>query len=114
MENHLDAVYLLAVFVAMGAVSFAERALPFVAADWLKKQRWVQWLGEFLPMAIMVLLTVHAAIGAASGRQALPVLEISAVALTFVVQWFMKSPLVSIFAGTAFYVAAVNGYIPLL
>ena len=102
----LDTIYLLSVFVAMGLVSFAERALPFVAAKWLKKQRWVSSLGAFL--------TVHAATGASIARDAWPVAEIAAIALTILLQWFVKSPLVSIFSGTALYVAAVNGYIPFL
>lgn len=110
----LDTIYLLSVFVAMGLVSFAERALPFVAAKWLKKQRWVSSLGAFLPMAIMVLLTVHAATGASIARDAWPVAEIAAIALTILLQWFVKSPMVSIFSGTALYVACVNGYIPFL
>lgn len=112
--QELDTVYLLSVFAAMAAVTFAERALPFVASKWLKKQRWVSSLGAFLPMAIMVLLTVHAATGAAISRDAIPVAEIAAIALTIVLQWFMKNPLVSIFAGTALYVASVNGYVPFL
>lgn len=112
--QQLDTIYLLSVFVAMGLVTFAERALPFVAAKWLKKQRWVGSLGAFLPMAIMVLLTVHSAAGAASSRSSLPCAEIAAIALTILLQWFFKSSLVSIFAGTALYVAAVNGYVPFL
>lgn len=113
MQNTgFDLVYLFAVFAAMAVVSFAERALPFAASKWLQKQHWVKALGGFLPLAIMVLLTVHAAAGNAQGRGAWPVAEAAGVVLTVVLQWFFKSPLVSIFAGTAFYVAAVNGFIP--
>ena len=113
-----DLAYLFSVFAAMMLVSFAERAVPFVASDWLKKQKWVDDLGKFLPLAIMVLLVVHAAAGAAAARGpfelfgSLPVAEFFSIALTLALQWFFKSALVSIFAGTAFYVAMVNGFIP--
>ncbi len=113
-----DAVYLLAVFAAMAAVTFLERALPFVASDWLKKQRWVEGLGKFLPLAIMVLLVVHAAMGAAQSRGheaffgSLPLPEALSIALAFGLQWFFRNALLSIFSGTALYVLFVNGFIP--
>ena len=113
-----DLGYLLCVFVAMMLVSFAERAVPFVASDWLKKQKWVDDLGKFLPLAIMVLLVVHAALGAAASRVpselfgSLPAPELFSIARTFALQWFFKNALVSIFSGTALYVAMINGCIP--
>ncbi len=108
----MDFGYLMMVFVAMAAVTFAERALPFAASKWLQKQRWVRNLGDFLPLAIMVLLTVHAATDSAVARQSAPTPEIVSIAFAFCLQWFLKNPLVSIFAGTALYVAWVNGYMP--
>ena len=101
----MDFGYLMLVFIAMAAVTFAERALPFAASKWLQKQRWVRDLGDFLPLAIMVLLTVHAATDAAVARDAAPTPEVVSIAFAFVLQWFLKNPLVSIFAGTALYVA---------
>ena len=35
----MDFGYLMLVFIAMAAVTFAERALPFAASKWLQKQR---------------------------------------------------------------------------
>ena len=104
----MDFGYLMLVFIAMAAVTFAERALPFAASKWLQKRD----LGDFLPLAIMVLLTVHAATDAAVARDAAPTPEVVSIAFAFVLQWFLKNPLVSIFAGTALYVAWVNGYLP--
>ena len=108
----MDFGYLMLVFIAMAAVTFAERALPFAASKWLQKQRWVRNLGDFLPLAIMVLLTVHAATDAAVARNAAPTPEVVSIAFAFALQWVLKNPLVSIFAGTALYVAWVNGYLP--
>lgn len=106
-----DYSYLFLVFIAMGIVSFAERALPFIASGWLKKQRIVAHIGDFLPLAIMVLLVVHSSTGAALSHEGGPWIEIGAVALTCVLQWFLKNSLLSIFAGTAFYVVLINGLI---
>lgn len=54
------------------------------------KQRWVRDLGDFLPLAIMVLLTVHAATDAAVARDAAPTPEVVSIAFAFVLQWFLK------------------------
>ena len=43
----MDFGYLMLVFIAMAAVTFAERALPFAASKWLQKQRWVRDLATF-------------------------------------------------------------------
>ena len=48
-----DTLYVITVFLAMGVVTFAERALPFVASRWLKNQAWVRDVGSFLPLAVM-------------------------------------------------------------
>lgn len=103
-----DYVYLFTVFIAMGAVTAAERLLPFACSSWLRKQRWVGVVGDFLPLAIMVLLVLHASTSSALARGGLPVPEAAGVFLTLIVQWFVKKPLLSIFAGTAVYVILVN------
>ena len=40
-----DYMYLFTVFIAMGAVTAAERLLPFARSSWLRKQRWVGVVG---------------------------------------------------------------------
>lgn len=42
-----DYMYLFTVFIAMGAVTAAERLLPFACSSWLRKQRWVWCCGQF-------------------------------------------------------------------
>lgn len=104
--NHYG--YLISVFIAMGLVSAAERMLPFVASRFLLRQRWVRIVGDFLPLAIMVLLVVHSATGAALSHAGLPVPEVAAILVTFILQWFLRNPLLSIFCGTACYVVLLN------
>ncbi|MBQ8829761.1 MAG: AzlD domain-containing protein [Burkholderiaceae bacterium] len=106
-----DYGYLFLTFLVMGAISFFERALPFFASSWLKKQKLVSDLGDFLPLAIMVLLVVHSSTDAALSHNGLPYPEVCAIAITVLLQWFFKNALLSIFAGTALYVVLINGLI---
>jgi len=46
----IDSMYSLGAIAAMGVVTFALRATPFVASQWLKKHPMVQRLGNFYPL----------------------------------------------------------------
>lgn len=104
----LDSGYVVSVLVAMGVVTFALRALPFVAANWLQKHPVVQSLGEFLPLAIMTLLLTHTVVGAAGDDPQGPWPELLAVALVVVLQWRFRHALWSILAGTGLYLVLRN------
>lgn len=104
----IENTYVIAVIAAMGLVTFALRALPFLAAQWLKKHPIVQRLGEFLPLAIMTLLLVHSATGAALAHAAGPWPELLAVALVVFLQWRIRNALLSIVVGTCVYVLIRN------
>lgn len=104
----IESKYALAVIVAMGLVTLALRALPFVAAQWLKKHPVVQHLGQFLPLAIMTLLLVHSMTGAALEHPSGPWPELLAVALVVLLQWRSKNALLSIVVGTCVYVLIRN------
>lgn len=103
-----DTGHLLAVILAMGGVTFALRALPFLSAHWLRRLPIVQHLGRFLPLAIMALLLVHSASGAAREHATGPWPELVAIVLTCLLQWRSRNPLLSIVAGTAVYVLLRN------
>ena len=104
----IESGYALSVIVAMALVTFALRALPFVAAQWLNKHALVRALGEFLPLAIMTLLLVHSLTGAALEHPAGPWPELLAVGVVVLVQWRSRNPLLSIVVGTALYVFMRN------
>jgi branched-subunit amino acid transport protein AzlD len=104
----IDSGYVLGVIAAMALLTFALRALPFVAAQWLQKNPLVHRLGEFLPLAIMALLLVHAAVGAALEHRAGPWPELLAVAVVVLLQWKLRNALLSILAGTCLYVLMRN------
>ena len=103
-----DTGYLLAVILAMGAVTFGLRALPFLSAHWLCKSPITRHLGRFLPLAVMSLLLVHSASGAAREHATGPWPELLAIALICVLQWRSRNALLSIVAGTAVYVLLRN------
>ena len=104
----IESRYVFGVIVAMALVTFALRALPFVAAHWLQKHPAVQRLGQFLPLAIMTLLLVHSAVGAAREHAFGPWPELLAVAVVVVLQWRSRNALLSILVGTAVYVLMRN------
>lgn len=104
----MDAAYILAVVAAMAAVTFALRALPFVASRWLERHPVVQRLGKFLPLAIMALLVVHTVVGTSQENPAGPWPELLAVALVVGAQWFQKNALLSMLLGTGVYVVLRN------
>ena len=104
----MDTSYLLTVIFVMGAVTFGLRALPFLSAHWLRRSPVIQHLGRFLPLAIMALLLVHSASSAAREHANGPWPELLAIALTFLLQWRSRNPLLSIVGGTAIYVLLRN------
>ena len=104
----IDPAYLLTVIVVMALISFALRALPFVAAQWLNRHPMTQRLGDFLPLAIMTLLLVHSAVGNATSDPAAPWPELVAVALVIALQCWRRNALVSIVLGVCAYVTIRN------
>ena len=108
----IETRYVIGVIAAMGLVTFALRALPFVGAQWLNKHPLVQRLGQFLPLAIMTLLLVHTVSGAAREHAGGPWPELLAVALIVLAQWRGRNALLSIVCGTVVYVI-IRNFLPM-
>lgn len=105
--------YVLLATLAMAAVTFALRALPFVAARALGRFPVIDRLGRFLPPAIMTLLLLHTLTGsAATHPQSGPWAELTAAATAMVLQWWWRQPLVSILGSTVLYVLLCNRLLP--
>ena len=104
----IDGRYIVEVIAAMALVTVALRALPFIAAQWLKENPIVERLGEFLPLAIMTLLVLHSATGSAQQDRLGPWPELLAVAIVVVLQWRSRNALLSIVLGTTAYVLMRN------
>lgn len=101
--------YVISVFLAMGAVTFALRALPFLCGRWLESHPVVARLGDFLPLAVMTLLVLHSGVGAALEDTAGPWPELAVAALVAGLQWHWRQPMLSILGGMALYLALRNG-----
>lgn len=99
-----DTRYVISVIVAMGLVTSGLRALPFMAAQWLQRHRFVRRLGQFLPLAIMTLLLLHSVVGSARSHAGLPWAEALSIALVLGLQWWRGHALLSILLGTGLYV----------
>ena len=104
----IDTAHALGVIVAMALITFALRALPFVASRWLQRHDVVRRLGNFLPLAIMTLLLLHAVVGSAREHAGGPWPELLCSGLAMLLQWRSRNPLLSIVAGTALYVLLRN------
>lgn len=108
----ISASHAIGAILAMAAVTFALRALPFVAGRWLRRHSLVQKLGDALPLSIMVLLLAHAVVGAARDNPQGVWQELVAVAIVVALQWRTRQTLLSITAGTAAYVLLRNAWLP--
>lgn len=104
----MNDLYVLTAAVAMGAVTFLIRALPFMGARWLRGSSVVRRIGIFLPPAIMALLLVHSArdLGLQAPGQVLP--AVVAVLVVLALQLYQRQPLLSIAAGTVLYMLWVQ------
>jgi branched-subunit amino acid transport protein AzlD len=101
----LDPGYVLGAIAVVGAVTWALRALPFVAAKWLRDHPILKRAQHLIPTAILVSLLAHAASQAADTNPVRPFLdEAVAIALVAALQWALRQPLLSIAAGTGVYV----------
>ena len=108
-----DVLYLVLVIFGMAAVTFAIRAVPlFLGERFLREQRWIRDLGEFLPLAIMVLLVLAGLFDVAGKGINTAVAASLSIFLVVLLQWRLKRPLLSIFAGALLFIAFANGWIP--
>lgn len=99
----IAAAYALAAIALMAAVTFALRALPFVAGRWLRTQPLVRRLEAMLPLAIMTLLVLDTARGQALARGGWPWPEALAVVVVLALQLRLRRPLLAMAAGTVLY-----------
>lgn len=106
-----DWAYVLVVIATMGAVTFGLRAMPFLAGKWLQRHAIVLRLGRFLPLAIMVLLTVHTLVGNAQSDALGPWPELSAGLTVVGMQLWRKQALLSIVLGVLVYMVMRNGWV---
>ncbi|MDO4682279.1 MAG: AzlD domain-containing protein [Lautropia sp.] len=96
--------------VVMASITFALRALPFVAAGLLRSHRLIRELGRFLPATILALLLIHTLLGfVIADWPTVGILPVAAgISLTLALQLCFRNALLSIFGGTGLYVLLYN------
>ena len=104
-----DEAYIALVILAMGVVTFGLRATPFLTGRWLQKHPQVTRLGRFLPLSIMVLLTLHSVLDISGSWDGRLWPEILALGVVIAMQWWQRKALLSIGLGTALYLLLRNG-----
>lgn len=101
--------YLIAGVAIAGLITLALRALPFAALKPLRRSRFVQALGRWMPAGILLILAVTVLGGELRGHPDRLLPLAAATAVTVVVHLLgRRRALLSIAAGTACYVALVS------
>lgn len=104
-----DTAYLIAAVAIGGLITFALRALPFAVLRPLRKSRFVQALGRWMPAGILLILAVIVLADEVIARPGEVWKVAVATAVTIAVHLLLgRRALLSIAAGTACYVALLN------
>ena len=101
--------YLIAAVAISGIITLALRALPFAVLKPLRKSRFVQALGQWMPAGILLILAVVVFTGQIADTPGYAWAAIVSIAVTIVTHMLSKRrTVVSIAVGTACYVLLVN------
>ena len=104
-----EASYLIIAVVVSGIITVALRALPFAILKPLRKSKFVQALGRWMPAGILLILAVVVLRGGMLSRPGDLWAIIAATVVTVVVHLLGKRrALLSIAAGTTCYVLLLN------
>lgn len=103
-----DTGYIALLVGVAAALTWALRALPFAALAPMRHSAVVRYLSLHMPLGVMVMLALYTVRDApeATGRQQLWLLI--AILVTVGLQLWRRHALLSIFAGTAIYVALMS------
>ena len=105
----MSTVHTLLIIGVMALVTLFTRALPFLLFDHGERPpRWISYLGQVLPPAIMALLVVYCLrnIDLLAGNHGLP--QLICVAVAALLHLWKGNTLVSIFGATALYMALIR------
>ena len=94
--------YIWGVILVGTLATFATRALPFVLLGRFAQHPLLRFLGRYLPPVMMVLLVVYATADLISSSATLVAALASSLCVALL-QWTLKNPLISIFAGSLVY-----------
>ena len=111
MNTPVSGVYIAAMIVVMGLVTWGLRALPFFFKDWLNAHPFIAYIKNRFPLIMMLILVVYASEVYKAQHLSEVKFALFGIALTALLQLIVRNYLVSLFAGIALYVVLVNGLI---
>lgn len=98
-------VYLIVAIAIAGAITVLLRALPFAILAKLRKARFVQKLGEWMPVGIMFILAAVTLFGEFTARPNTWWITLTSLAVTVAVHYLTRRKTMwSVLIGTACYV----------
>lgn len=98
----------LALIIVMAAVTLLIRALPFIVFNGKKTPAYIDYLGKYLPYAIMAMLVVYCLKDVSITQRPFGIPEIIAIVVTAALHVIKRNTLLSIVAGTICYMALVQ------
>lgn len=107
MPENISAGYVIAGLAVMGVITVLLRLAPFVALSRLQNSRVTQFLGIFMPAGVMVVLVMYTLRDTSTEfRSWVP--AVAGMAVVIGLHLWRRSSVLSIFAGTAVYVALAS------
>lgn len=104
-----DLGYMIAAVVIGGVITVLLRALPFAVLKPLRKSKFVQALGRWMPAGLLLILAVVMLAGEIAARPGkLWIIAVATVVTVLVHLFAGRRALLSIFAGTGVYVLLLN------
>lgn len=103
-----DTPYLVAAVVLAAGITFALRAVPFTVIEPLRSSRLAAVLAVRMPAGLMLILVVYLLRDVPHEEAASAFITVGAVLVVAVLHLWRANALLSIFAGTAAYVVAMN------
>jgi len=100
--------YYLGAMLAMAAVTFLLRALPFLFFGRRRPPAAVAYLARYLPPVIMTILVLNSFKGLKFDRAPWGLPELASAAVVALLQSWKRNALVSIIGGTALYMVLIR------
>ena len=111
MNTSVSGVYIAAMIVVMGLVTWGLRALPFFFKDWLNAHPFVAYIKNRFPLIMMLILVVYASDAYKAQHFSEIQFAVLGIALTAILQVVFKNYLLSLFGGVALYMLLTNGWL---
>lgn len=98
----------LTVIATISVVTIALRAIPFLAVDRLSASPYLRFLGEKMPVGVMILLVAYTLKDLEIDRAPYGLPDLGALALSVALYWWTRNSLLSIGLALAAYLVVVN------